>query len=461
MHTSPLLLTASFSTLFATACLEIPTLDEFVPPPPDLGTIDTWAPVASLEPDADDGGSWGEGPTSLTEGGGPADSGAVDPMVDPALDQLRITEVLIDPSGKDGGPESPEFLELVNLGPSPVGLAGLRITARSWPILDGVELGLEGVELPVDGVLVIRRHADDVDPALGGVSVQGSLVFVAFLHDSGLRNGDGALGLGLDSALADVLVYGAPAPAPFDSGWLGEPVATPATGQSLCRSAMVGLVGDHDDASDWAACVPSPGSLEPVDLDDEGGSDSSTDGSSDSSDTDVEEPLPIAIGALQIIEVASNPPGPATEEKPWEYVEILNTSENEVELSFVRISDDLEVGAPGLDPLAYVAGDGGCVSPTCLAPGRRALIVAEGYLGETADALVLATDDSTIADGGLTSTEPVVIWDAFDAAVSSYRAWPEPSGDPLPSDEQPLHRVDPTGLDEPANWESAPATPGE
>ena len=37
----------------------------------------------------------------------------------------------------------------------------------------------------------------------------------------------------------------------------------------------------------------------------------------------------------------------------------------------------------------------------------------------------------------------------------------DPSGEPLPSDEQPLHRVDPAAPDEPQSWVSAPATPGE
>jgi hypothetical protein len=451
MNTSPLLLAASLLT----ACFEIPTIEEFEPPPLDLGTIDTWGPLAQFEPDVDDGGgSWGEGPTSLAGEGEPIDSGDIEPAPDPALDQLRLTEVLIDPMGKDGGPDSPEFIELINPGPLPVDLAGLRLTAKSWPILEGPELGLEGVELPVDGVLVIRRHADDVDPELAGVSVQGSVVFVAFLHSSGLRNGDGAVALGADASFADVLVYGAPASAPFDVGWLGDGAATPESGQALCRSTMS---ADHDDASDWSVCVPSPGSLDPAEP--ESGSESGTETADEGSD-DGDEPLPIAEAAVQIVEVASNPPGPASDEKPWEYVELLNTSQNEVELAFARIGDDLDPGAPGIDPLVHVSGDGGCPSPTCLAPGRRALIVAQGYLGETGDALVLATDDSTLADGGLTNTEPVVLWDAFDTQVSTYRAWPDPSGDPLPADEQPLHRVDPLGLDEPANWESAPATPG-
>lgn len=447
MHRSASLPLAALTTL---ACLEVPTLDEFVPPPPDLGTIDTWGPLDSLkpsEPGLDDGSSWGEGP-----GGDGGDGDSVASPIDPGLAQLRITEVLIDPPGKDGGAESPEFVELINPGPSSVELSGLRIAAASWPILEGVELGLEGVELPVEGMLVIRRYAADVDPALAGVSVQGSLVFSSFIHGSGLRNGDGAVGLGPASSFADVLVYGAAAESPFAAGWIGEPASTPESGQSLCRSTMS---EDHDDASDWAACLPSPGSLDVLDGGDESGSESG----GESGETG-EEPLEIPEAAVQIVEVASNPPGPALDEKPWEYVEIVNTSENEVELAFARIGDDLGPDAPGIDPLAYVSGDGGCLSPTCLAPGHRALIVAQGYLGESGDALVLATDDSTIADGGLTNIEPVVLWDAFDGLVSSYRAWPDPSGAPLPSDELPLHRINPFAIDEPASWISGPATPG-
>ncbi len=141
MDTAPLLL----ASLFATACFESPTLDDFVPPPADLGVdtvgVDTWGPLGNLDPAApglDDGASWGEGPTTM---GSPAESGGIDPGPDPALDQLRLTEVRPDPAGKDGGPESPEYVELINLGPAPVDLGGLRIQALSWPILDGVELG--------------------------------------------------------------------------------------------------------------------------------------------------------------------------------------------------------------------------------------------------------------------------------------------------------------------------------
>ncbi|MFV8756526.1 hypothetical protein ACNOYE_38770 [Nannocystaceae bacterium ST9] len=444
------------------ACFEAPTLEEFTPPPPDLGTIDTWGPLGGLEPGAgapglDEGLTWAEGPSGLDGEGG--EDPIADPA-DPALAQLRITEVLVDPPGKDGGPESPEFVELINPGPLPVDLGGLRIEAKSWPILDGLELGLEGVVLPVEGMLVIRRYADDVDASLAGVSVQGSLVFSAFLDDGGLRNGDGAIGLGSSASFDDVLVYGTLAESPFDLGWIGEGASTPDPSQALCRSPMS---EDHDDASDWAPCEPSPGSImgesDSGGSEGESGSGSESDSGSDTGEA-LDEPLPIAEAAVQIVEVQSNPPGPAAGEKSWEYVELLNVSENEVELEFARIGDDLGPDASGIDPLAHVSGEGGCASPTCLAPGRRALIVAQGYLGETGDALVLATDDSTIADGGLTNSEPLVLWDGFDALVTSYRIWLDPSGAPLPSDEQPLHRIDPLGVDEPANWTSAPATPG-
>jgi len=54
----------------------------------------------------------------------------------------------------------------------------------------------------------------------------------------------------------------------------------------------------------------------------------------------------------------------------------------------------------------------------------------------------------------------VVIWDGLDSMISSYRLWPDPSAEPLPSDEQPLHRIDPLALDQPEGWFSAAPTPG-
>ncbi len=394
------------------ACFDPPELDELSPPPlADLGTVDTWAPLDEAGPPSSDDSPSSDGPGGL----GPDPDLEDEAPGDPALAQLRIREVLVDPEGKDGAVDSPEFIEISNPGPSPVKLAGLRVKATSWPIMEADELGLTDVELAAGDLLVIRRWATDVDAALAGLEVADGVVWVGFLHSGGLRNNDGSVVLETGSTLIDQLDYDAP----------------PGSGVALCRTEKL----------DWVTCNPSPGSLEsPA----EAGA----------------APDPIAPGALQIVEVAANPPGPSNEEKSFEYIEIVNMSEDQLELGGCRIGDAPTVDAPGVDPLEYLVGDGGCDSPTCLAPGARALIVGQGFLGETGGALVLATDDSTLADGGLTTTEPVVLWDASDAMISSYRLWPDPAGDPLPTDEQPLHRIDPSAADEPQSWISAPGSPG-
>src|SRR5690606_35912793 len=146
-----------------------------------------------------------------------------------------------------------------------------------------------GVELQPDDLLVIRRWATDVDPALATLEISGGVVWTGFLHSSGLRNSDGSVTLGSGATVIDQLDYGV------------DP--KPTAGSSMCRLDRP----EHG----WASCAPNPGLLESPD--------------------DPIEPMPIPPGAVQIVEVLANPPGPATGEKPYEFIEILNTSENEVE----------------------------------------------------------------------------------------------------------------------------------
>ncbi|KIG14659.1 hypothetical protein DB30_06470 [Enhygromyxa salina] len=429
-------LTASVLSLITCACLEPPELDELSAPLADLGGVDTWGPLDGTPiPSFPDDDTGMPGPAGTA---GEADDGGT--HVDPSLAQLRITEVLVDPPGKDGGADSPEFIELQNISAEPMILDGLKIDARSWPVLDASELGLVGFSLAPQARLVVQRWATDADPALATMRVVDAATFVGFLHSGGLRNVDGLIAVGGASEVVDELVYGAE-PDPRPDAWVGAPVASPGGGRSLCRKDPS---ADHDDASDWSECAPSPGLVNDNDP-----------------DKAPVEPVPIPPGALQIVEVSANPPGPASDEKLHEFVEIINLSNVEVELSGCRIGDALAHDAPGVDPLEYLAGDGGCGSPTCLAPGARALLVGQGYLGPLGLGLVLATDDSTIADGGLTNTEPVVLWAPNNDMISSYRVWSDPAGEPLPADEQPLHRLDPIADDEPQNWISAPPTPGE
>jgi hypothetical protein len=436
-------LAALFPALLCCACLDTPELDDLVAPLADLGGLESWGPIEEPPiPNAGSagGGGDGDGGGGGGRGGGDGD-GDGDMLPNPALAQLRLSEVLVDPDGKDGDVGAPEFVEILNLGPDPVALDGLQIEADSWPILDAGELGLIGVTLEPGAFLLVQRWAAGVDPGLTALEVGESLVAVGFIHSSGLRNTDGVVRIGSAVELADELVYGIDLAEP-SPGWSGPAAASPEPSRSMCRNSPT----DHDDASDWSACDPNPGQATPEDVMEE---------------MPMPMPMPISPGDVQIIEVSANPPGPATEEKPYEYVEILNTTDVDIELSGCRIGDDLDPGAPGIDPLEYLDGDGGCVSTTCLAPGQRAIIVGQGYAGAIGAGLVLVTDDSTIADDGLTNSEPVVIWDVLGTALSTYRAWPDPSGEPLPLDEQPLHRLDPSATDEPQSWVSAPPSPGE
>lgn len=431
---------ALFPALLCCACLDTPELDDLVAPLADLGGVESWGPIESPPiPNFDaETGPAGDADAGDGPADGPGDeAGEVPP--DPALAQLRLTEVLSDPDGKDGSETAPEFIEVLNPGPGPVALDGLIIDAASWPMLDAVELGLVGVTLEPGAFLLVRRWTTGVDPGLTALEVGESLVAVGFVHSGALRNADGFVRIGSAAESIDELVYGLDLSEP-SPGWSGPATASPEPGRSMCRNSPT----DHDDASDWSSCDPNPGQATPQDVAE-----------------DPRMPAPINPGDVQIVEVFANPPGPAAEEKGYEYVEVVNTSDVDIELSGCRIGDDPDPGAPGIDPLEYLAGDGGCVSTTCLAPGQRAIIVGQGYMGPVADALVLATDDTTIADAGLTNSEAVVLWDALDTALSSYRVWPDPSVDPLPIDEQPLHRLDAAAPDEPQSWVSAPPSPGE
>jgi hypothetical protein len=442
-HLAALFSPALFPALLCCGCLDTPELDDLVAPLADLGGVESWGPIESPPIPSFDAET---GPSGASTGGGSAgDAGeddgfeAGEVVPDAALAQLRLSEVLVDPEGKDGGEGAPEFVELHNPGPHAVALDGLYIEAASWPILDGVDLGLVGVTLEPGAYLLVQRWTTGVDPGLTALEVGESLVTVGFLDADGLRNTDGVVRIGSAVEAFDELVYGLDLVEP-SPGWSGPAAASPEPSRSMCRNSAT----DHDDASDWSPCDANPGQATPEDVGE-----------------DPRMPMPISPGAVQIIEVSANPPGPAADEKPYEYVEILNTSDADIELSGCKIGDDPDPSAPGIDPLEYLDGDGGCVSTTCIAPGQRAIIVGQGYAGPIGVALVLATDDSTIADAGLTNSEPVVLWDALGTALSTYRVWPDPNGEPLPLDEQPLHRLDLAAPDEPQNWVSAPPSPGE
>ncbi|MDC0719632.1 lamin tail domain-containing protein [Nannocystis bainbridge] len=395
---------------------------------------------------------WGAAPVDLglpeatstlgTGSGGPV---LTDTFGEPsiALGVLRITEVMADPDGKDGGATSPEFVEIAHVGEQPLTLGGLVVAARSWPELWMGDLGIGGEVLQPGERLLLLRYASPADLPVPAILREGEVLRAAFADSGGLRNDDGAVGLrDQDGNLGDTLLYGATQPAPFDDPalWSGPPAAVPGAGESLCR---VDPAVDSDSAADWIACAPSPGELPVL-----GGDDDSTG----------EPSLP---ATLAIVEVLSNPSGPASLEKHAEFVEVVNLGPGAVDLAGFTLADSVDPGAPGVDPLLYFSGDGGCAPNTCLAPGRKALLVGSLYEGPVGAALVLRTDDNALANAGLGNVEPVVLRDDLGELRSSYRAWPDPLAAPDPAtQEAALVRAAPEAPDAPDSWDFAAPSPG-
>src|SRR5690606_21167274 len=90
----------------------------------------------------------------------------------------------------------------------------------------------------------------------------GEILEISLVTSSGLRNVDGAVMLqSAGGTILDAVVYGGPAPSPYDApeAWLGAPLASPGPGLSLCR---IDPQIDSDGADDWIPCAPSPGSVD-------------------------------------------------------------------------------------------------------------------------------------------------------------------------------------------------------
>jgi hypothetical protein len=370
---------------------------------------------------------------STTSSSGSSSTGAA-----PVAQAWRITEVVADPEGTDGGASSPEWVELLNVGVAAQSVADLRVEATGWPVVDARVLGSPAIVIEPGGWLVVQRYAtaSDVPAAAQAPAALGGAWTLGFSSSGGLRNADGAVGVddGL-GAFADVVLWGAPQAAPFDDpgDWAGAPASAPGPGRSLCR---LDADLDGDVAEDLGDCALTPGAPPPPPIADP--------------------------GTVTIVEVLSNPVGASTSEGPLEFVELLNLGPGPVDLAGYVIADDPVAGATGTDPLLVAGGDGGCLPSSCLAAGRRALITGSGYAGAIGTALWLTTDDTTIANGGLTATEPVVLRDGDDLVVSSYRLWADPAAEPNPTTvEQALVRTAPEAADEPTGWTFATPTPGE
>ncbi len=431
---------------------------------PDLGAPSPWD--ALPEPDR------GHTPSPETTGADPTPGGSSgesstgsERPVD--LRDLRLTEVLADPEGKDGDPWSPEIVELMNVGEDSLALAELTILARGWPRLSTEALGLAEEHLGPGERLVLYRYAEIDEAPWAGVFYEPGILEVHFETASGLRNGDGAvILLGAAEEPLDALIYGAEPPAShdFEGAWEGAPVGEPEAGWSWCR---LDPSEDTDSAEDWTLELPSPGLPAESEGETSEGTEGDTEGTwgddtGDTTDTtDTTDGEGDGESLLVITEVLSNAPGPSAQERELEYVEILNLGPDDVDLDGWSIADSEDINAPGRDPLLYREGSSGCLPESCLAAGARALIVGGAFIGPTGGAMVFETDDSNLADGGLTAHEPVVLRDWQDEVASTYRVWPDAFADPYPVDaEVPVHRLSAEAEDTPEAWALGEASPG-
>jgi len=464
MRSLILIVTTLLGPTIASACAAPPPeIEEPAPFGPNLGPSSSpWdmLPESTSTPPLPTTSAGTSSPSSA--GSNSSSTGAGEPV---DLSDLRLVEVLADPEGKDGDDWSPEIVEAINLGEEALVISELTILARGWPRLDTPTLELDAEELGPGERLVLYRYSDLDTAPWTGVFHESGVLEVHFETSSGLRNSDGAvLLLGPQDAPIDALIYGGPPPPShdFEDAWDGEPVDAPISGSSWCRYDPA---IDSDSAEDWTLCVPSPGepneATETGSTGDGGDSTTGTSGSTSSGDTTDTGVLP-ADATVVITEVLSNAPGPNALEREYEYVEILNLGPDDIDLDMWTLADSLELDAPGRDPLIYREGDGGCDPQTCLAVGERALLVGGAYLGPSGGALVLETDDTTLADGGLAAHEPVVLRDSDELIASTYRDWVDPYAEPYPINvELPAHRSDPYAEDEPIQWTLGDGSPGQ
>ena len=233
-----------------------------LPSPPLLGGGDHHGAEDSsegwheIDPPASDGSLESSGPPDPGAGDSDGDTSPREPELLPDV-QLRILELRYDPEGTDGAAESPELMRVVNLGPDPYPLAYLRIEARSWPIVDDADLPMDAAQLALapGQELVVRRFRTDSGVAQD-LSWAGQQLELTLVHDSGLRNSDGAaLTLGPDATGADSLCWGeVEQPSPYDDPmqWSGPCVT--AQGGALCR---IDAGVDTNAAEDWHPCPSS------------------------------------------------------------------------------------------------------------------------------------------------------------------------------------------------------------
>jgi hypothetical protein len=131
------------------------------------------------------------------------------------------------------------------------------------------------------------------------------------------------------------------------------------------------------------------------------------------------DPDPDPVSGLLFTEILANPEGT---ESAGEYVEVMNTGGETVDLSGLRIDD---TGGADEGDLLGPCAEG---QPTALAPGKVALLVGESFFAPTdliPGTVVVCTDRSTVTPRGLKNSggEVLVLKNSSGSELARYGGW--------------------------------------
>ena len=353
-----------------------------------------------IAPDAgDEPGTWVPSPCSLSPGA-PNCAAAVDPE---PTQTLVITEVMANPIDEGTG----EFVEILNMGESPIDLAGLLLSDGDAD--DIIEPWHDAPTLlPVGAYAVVldRDFADEyvIPPEAIRVTIDDRRIGNALSTNDpvSLRNPDGEL--------IGTYAY------PFNPGNGRSAEMIDASAGDIATNWVAATCEAPPFASPGAPNCAAGGGVNPVGL------------------------------TLVINEVMANP----HDEDTGEFIELFNFGPEPVDAADLQIDD-----GDAVDRLVPVAG-----ADSMVPPGAYAVILDPEYAGEYAipDAAILLEPTNTTLGSGLATNDPITLRASDGVTVISTFGHPFNPGNGVS-----VERVDDRG-DVPGNWVASPcasrASPG-
>jgi parallel beta-helix repeat protein len=311
---------------------------------------------------------------------------------------IQINEVMANALDEDTG----EFVELFNSGADSVDLAGLILSDGDQ---DDTLTAYEGgsTVLPSGGFALI------IDVEYAGEYTLDSSVILVTTEDTTLGNSL--------SVADEIWLYETDGTSVIDAFRFPQ---NPGNGVSTERIDLI-LLDAVDAANNWTASTCASGSSP--------GASNCVSGATTAA----------SVSALDLVisEVMSNP----LDEDTGEFVEIYNAGSDDVDLLWFVVYD-----GDALDTII------GLVEyyDTVLVPGQFAVILDAEYAGDypdmPADTLLLTTDDTTIASG-LSTNDPVYLYESNAVSLIDSFSYPENPGNGIS-----IEKIDLAGGDTEDNW---------